>query len=519
MTDIRELLHSAAPVVDDVDLGALRRGARLRRKRQFAATIAGTVALLGTGAAIAVAVNQHSARRGVVVAAPTTTVPSIAVAGTGVEVLPSPAFSPRAQPAMVWTGTSLVVWGGNLDAANMGLPGPYRSFNDGAVYAPRARAWTPMAASPLPATVDQPAGALTDDGVVFARGRATAIWAPATNAWRKLGDAPKAVTDMTSTGSLVVSYSANATLDVASGVWQALPDAPVNLERATFAWTGQELVVVGGPGSPFTSAEAIALDPSRRTWRRIASPPADVHAEALSADWDGGRVVVVNYDMKAIAWDPPRDGWSTLPDVPARFFEWSPTARAVGGATVVFMAQAIVVLTPNGTWVPVPYGKVPFGTIATTRPAFDAQPANEVMYVFGVRNNGSSVLVSIDPARLAAAASPLQIGVGSVRPPSGYRLQASHYDAASDAVDIQLSGPNGAVCSVTSKYTGTASPNFAPLVPESLENDGAHRTWYRSPQGTEWGTAPTTSDSFVVECTDPTAARALAESASFKNGS
>lgn len=519
MTDIRELLHSAAPVAGELDVDALRRGAGRRRKRRFAATIASTVALVGTGAAVAVAVNQHSARRGVVVTTPSSITPSSDRAGTAVEVLPSPALSPRAQAAVVWTGTRLVVWGGNLDAANMGLPGPYRSFNDGAVYAPAARAWTPMAASPLPATVEQPAGAFTDDGVVFARGRATAIWVPATNTWRKLGDAPAAVTDMTFTGSVVVSYSANATLDVGSGVWQALPDAPVKLERSTFTWTGRELVVIGGPGTPFTSAEAIALDPSRRKWRRIANPPVAVHAEALSADWDGTRVVVVNYDMKAIAWDPARDEWSTLPDVPARFFEWSPTARSVGGYTVVFMAQATVVLTPNGMWVPVPYGEIPFGTIATTRAAFEAQPAGGELFVYGVRKNGSSVLVTVDPSRLVATASPLQIGVGSVRPPSGYRLHASHYDAASDAVDIQLAGPNDAVCSVTSKYTGTASPTFGSLVPESLENDGTQRTWHRSPQGTEWATAPTTSDSFVVVCSDPAAARALAASASFKNGS
>jgi hypothetical protein len=95
-------------------------------------------------------------------------------------------------------------------------------------------------------------------------------------------------------------------------------------------------------------------------------------------------------------------------------------------------------------------------------------------------------------------------------------LQASHYDTASDAVDIRLSGPSDAVCSVTSKYTGTASPKFGSLVPESLENDGTQRTWHRNPQGTEWGTAPTTSDSFVIVCSNPSAARDLAASASFK---
>jgi hypothetical protein len=156
-----------------------------------------------------------------------------------------------------------------------------------------------------------------------------------------------------------------------------------------------------------------------------------------------------------------------------------------------------------------------FAQVASLPPVRDADETDRI----AIRAAVAGLPPRQRTALVLATASPLQVGVGSVRPPSGYRLQASHYDTASDAVDIRLSGPNDVVCSVTSKYTGVASPNFGSLVPESLENDGAQRTWHRSPQGAEWGTAPTTSDSFVIECTDPSAARALAASASFKNGS
>jgi hypothetical protein len=516
MTDIRELLHSATPLVDNLDVDMVRRAAQGRRNRRIAIAVAVAVVLVaGTGGTVALTRSEHHGPRHLVVEEPTSTVPSFDTSSTGLEVLPSPALSPRGAEALVWTGTKLVVWGGD---ANTGTPGPDRVRNDGAVYTPAARTWTPMAASPLPATVEQQAvGVDTVDGVVFARGRATAIWYPATNTWRRLGDAPQPVTDMTFTGSVVVSYSADATLDLASGGWRALPAVPAQLQRATLTWTGQELVVIGGSGAPFTSATAIALDLTRREWRYLAAPPPDVHAEALTATWDGRRVVVVNYDMKAIAYNPTSDVWSTLPDVPARFYEWTPTARSVDGYTVVFMAQAVVVLTPNDTWVPLPYGAIPFGVIASGYPALDPQPGGRVLFVLGVRN-GTNVLVAADPARLTATGTRLQVGVGSVQMPWQYRLNAAHYDTTSGAVDIRLAGPNDATCTVTSNYTNQASPNYTGLTQDSLKNDGVTKTWYRNPKSTEWRTALTT-DSYDVECSDPSPALMLAASASFKYAS
>jgi len=485
--------------------------------------VASGIALVATGAALAATTGNHGSHRRVLVEEPTTTAPSTtspANPHTGtpaVAMLPSPALSPRSQAAMVWTGTSLAVWGGDLDAPNMGLRGSYRVFNDGSFYAPATRTWTPMAAAPLPASVDAPEGALTSAGVVFGRGRATALWDPATNAWRKLGDAPRTVTDMTFTGSAIVSYSANATLDVRSGVWRALPPPPLQLQRPTFAWTGRELVVVGGPLTPFTSAQAIAFDPTTREWRRITDPPADLHAEALSADWDGRRVVVVNYDMRAYAYDPAGDSWSALPAVPARFFEWYPRVRSAGGYTAAFMAGAIVVLTPGGAWVPLPYGEVPFGTIASTRAAFDARQAGAVLFVLGVRNNGTFAFASVDPALLVATAARLQVGIGAVRLPVDYRLETTHYDLVSNGIDVELGGPHYASCSVTSTYTGPSTKVTAP-VRESLENDGAPTTWHRNAAGTLWQATPTTTDSFTIKCAGPAPARWLAASASFKIG-
>jgi hypothetical protein len=517
MTDIRELLRSATTDAADLDIGALKRGAARRRARRLA-TAAVVIVLAGSASTVALT-RVHGPNRRVVVAATTSTtgstLPRRVTPAGGVALLPAPGLSPRSPAAVVSTGTLVAVWGGNFDAPNMGLPGPDRAFNDGAFYNSATFSWAPMRASPLPATRDQPVGASTTSGVVFARGHSTALWNPKSNTWRKLGDAPAPVTDLTFTGSEAVSYSADATLDVATGRWRSLPDAPAQLERATIAWTGKELVVVGGAGTPFTSASAIALDPSRRLWRQIADPPAKVHAEALAASWDGRRVVVVNYDMNAVAYDPVRDRWSTLPDVPARFSEWIPNARSANGYTVVFMAYAVVVLTPNDTWVPLPYGAIPFGIVASGHPAFEEEPAGGVLFVLGIRH-GASVFVAVDPVRFATGPPRLQVGTGSVAVPRNYQLNAARYDTPSETVDITISAANNATCSVTSKYTNTATPDFAGLTPERLDNDGAAKIWHRNAHGTEWRTPPGSYDMFDVKCTDPSTARWLAGSASFK---
>ncbi|MDQ1449580.1 MAG: hypothetical protein QOC79_2551 [Actinomycetota bacterium] len=523
MTDIRELLHSATPLAEDLDVDSLRRAAGRRRVRRFAVTTIAVV-VVAASAAVVLTAGRPAGRRHVVVqgssttAVSTSTVPIFGTASTGVDLLPAAPLARRDGAAVVWTGTSLAVWGGNFDAPNSGVAGPYRSYKDGAVYDPATRQWTPMAASPLPIG-EQAAGARTDDGVVFTQGRATAMWDPATNRWRRLDDAPAPALDLTYTGSLVVSYSANATLDPRSGTWRPLPSVPVQLARSTLAWTGHELVVIGGPGDPFRSANAIALDPERREWRRLPDPPPAVHAEALAATWDGRRVVVVNYDMRAIAYDPGSDTWSTLPNMPARFSEHLPTAGSVGGYTAVLMSGAVVVLTPSDLWVPLPYGQIPYGNVGSTRPSPDS--AGGDLFVTGVRNRESNGIAIVDLARMVATASRLQVGIGSVLPPPGYRLLTSHFDGlpSNERVRIELNGPNEATCSVDSTYSYVTPPPTGSLVHVTLQNDGEPKGWYRNASGTQWNTDATGTDSLSVECSDPTTARQLAESASFKNTS
>jgi hypothetical protein len=493
---------------------------RRRRRRRFivGAAIAGPAILVSSALLITRDGEGRSPEVDVVASpstAPTSPTGPIVSDPGGIERLPAPPIDVRADAALVWTGAEVVVWGGDVEAFNMGLPGDDRSYSDGAAFSPVTGRWRRLSPSPLPNSSDTPVGAMTNAGVLLARGRSTALWNPEDDTWRNFDDAPGPVNDLASNGDLVVSYSANAVLDTETGDWRELSPPPFRLERPTTAWTGRELVVIGGPGSAFTSAAAIAYDLERDEWRQLPSPPGDLHAEALSADWDGGRVVVVNYDMTALTYDPETDAWATLPRVPARFYEWYPVLRSSGGVSAAFMAQAIVVLTRDDRWVPMPYGTIPFGSVATTRPGFTVNSGDGTLFIWSLdSDSAANRLTAVDLDGLVGGPPRLQVGVGSIEPGEGAVLIDASSTAAGTENEVQvvIERRQGGRCTVSSAY-GTGSVEQP--VEETLDNDGRPTQWRRDATGQIWETAATTTDVFRIACEDVGNAAALARSASF----
>jgi hypothetical protein len=416
------------------------------------------------------------------------------------EELPAPPLEVRGDAALVWTGTELVVWGGDVEAANMGLPGEDRSFNDGAAYDPAARSWRTMSPGPLRVGTSTPVGAMTDEGVVLVRATATALWNPVTDTWRELERAPRPVEDLVATGGSAVSYSANARLDLDAGRWVDLPAPPLRLERPTTAWTGDDLIVVGGPGSAFTSAQAIAYNVADDAWRTLAPPPSDLHAEALAAAWDDTRVVVVNYDMRAVAYDPVTDAWRDLPHVPARFSEWQPSLQAGGGISVATMAAAVVVLGTDDRWIPLPtagFGAARLVSSGSALFAWDVDTEREI-----------NVLRTIDPVRTAAAPTAAQVGLGQVPVPQGFTIVETSY-SPTDVVTLTMEGPTGS-CTVTSSYLGMVGPDPDLPVEDRFVVGGRVTSWFHAEDERVWRTAATTSDLVEIACDEGPTARALA---------
>lgn len=157
--------------------------------------------------------------------------------------------------------------------------------------------------------------------------------------------------------------------DTRSSGWTRLPDPPLSPRvGASAAWTGQEIVVVGGweflcpPGAdcagpteaPFT--DGAAFDPSTETWRQIADAPAAFHGEraAVAA---GSIFVLVECESGytgidgepaedrcpqsdqpglLLEYDPSADTWAQLPGPPS---DQQHAIEAVGDSIIAFASS------------------------------------------------------------------------------------------------------------------------------------------------------------------------------------
>ncbi|MEM9656003.1 MAG: kelch repeat-containing protein [Actinomycetota bacterium] len=157
-----------------------------------------------------------------------------------------PPLSPRARPAVVWTGSHLLVWGGchtdgaNCDETNTGL------LRDGALYDPVSDLWTLIPMSPLTPAVHMVAGWTETTAIIV-------------------------VTDPgNDTGELA------ATFDPDTLEWTTIQPPPLSARRfAAAAWTGDQFIVWGGGDgrSDSGTADGAAFDPLTGQWSVLPEGP------------------------------------------------------------------------------------------------------------------------------------------------------------------------------------------------------------------------------------------------------
>lgn len=175
-----------------------------------------------------------------------------------------PAYDmPSENIAAVWTGTEMLVWGGNT--------------NIGGKYNPTTKTWTPMS------TVNAPA----------ARQKPTAIWTG---------------TEMIVWGG---GYAGNVTntggrYNPATDTWTSMnpSGAPTARYRHTAVWTGSTMVIWGGTNSSGTSmATGAQYNPATNVWTALAtsgSPNAPLARSSHFAFWSASesRMIVIG-DIQA----------------------------------------------------------------------------------------------------------------------------------------------------------------------------------------------------------------------------
>ncbi len=107
----------------------------------------------------------------------------------------------------------------------------------------------------------------------------------------------------------------NAVFDPERGTWRSLPPAPRSRTDGLAFWTGTEVLVLGGSSEDLGPSGIDALDPATGKWRTLSSEVAGgVASSPVDAVWTGDRLVVWSLDdPTTVAIDPNGGRWTALP--------------------------------------------------------------------------------------------------------------------------------------------------------------------------------------------------------------
>jgi N-acetylneuraminic acid mutarotase len=271
----------------------------------------------------------------------------------------------------LWTGTELLVWGGQ--AAPVG--GAYHYLRDGGRYDPATDQWRPIAEEGAPSARYDYASVWTGSELIVWGGRTSGIssltdgarYNPTTDTWSPLSELEFPVGNdglvAAWTGSEVLLWggSLGSRSPVGAGAkWEPLTDTwmPMSGRSAPGggqqlgAWTGTQLLVWGGisisvpTGGDFRAGGR--YDPVLDRWTEITTEGSLPFAESAATTWTGHEFIIwggsrvmpasrsVAATDRGAAYDPSIDRWRELPQTVEL------TARSA--AQAVWTGQELLVL-------------------------------------------------------------------------------------------------------------------------------------------------------------------------------
>lgn len=181
--------------------------------------------------------------------------------------------SPRTGHAAVWTGTQMIVWGGEV--------------GDGARYDPLTDGWSPI----------------SNIGAPESRTGHLAVW----------------------TGSRMIVWggvrpgaflNSGAIYDPVADSWSPMSSsgAPSPRQRPVYVWTGSELLVWGGADAAYLG-DGARYNPSTNTWLPISASGAPSPRSGATAVWTGSAMLVwggSDFNTGAM-YTPSSDSWTAIP--------------------------------------------------------------------------------------------------------------------------------------------------------------------------------------------------------------
>ena len=329
----------------------------------------------GSGSPVATGIPGSPTRT---TATPTVTPPTIAtVAPTAPATTPSKpgtwALLPRSplsgalyQRAGVWDGTRMLIAGRvTLEKA------PYvRDVL--AAYDPATDSWQQLQGAPGPeGNFEGGDRAVWDGTEMLLWGVTNTAYNPRTKAWRTLPDPPAGdggPSVVVWTGTQMIGWGGGCCGDAdadgaaytpATNSWSKLPASPLSGRHTMGAWTGRELLIVGGEGAyPGKAlADGAAYNPRTHSWRKLPDMP--VARSWGTAVWDGTELLVVGGSggppsnsllARGVAYSPKTNTWRWLPPMAypriGHVAVWTGTLLLVWGGTTKSAGQDVT--PPHG---------------------------------------------------------------------------------------------------------------------------------------------------------------------------
>lgn len=294
------------------------------------------------------------------------------------QLLPSSPLSPRMYASSVWTGSQVIIWGGNDPRYNS--YGPFVRA-DGASFDPTTGTWKMLPAAPIQARAFASAFWTGSQMIVFGgQGRQPgygqlldgAVYTPTSNTWRRIPPMPAGsgtLVGVTSVwdGQQLLAWATYqsasptgatpmaAAWNPSTGAWTSLPNPPhrVATYGATATWTGQQVLLLDGSNClpsmsclvPLRDGAGSGYTPRTGQWSVI--PDNVVAGSAGPTAWTGQALAALNAGSQgstagqsvlmpgdAAAYDPATQTWTDLPRGPL---------GALDGASVFWTGKQLLV--------------------------------------------------------------------------------------------------------------------------------------------------------------------------------
>jgi hypothetical protein len=272
--------------------------------------------------------------------------------------------SARRHHSAVWTGTDMIVWGGD-DGALSGSGGRYN---------PVADAWGAVTTNGAPLPRQHHTSVWTGSEMLVWGGEGASLFAaggrydPGSDTWRPISftNEPSARSAHTAvwTGSEMIVWGGYSRLRMpfpvpqwitnynatggrylpATDIWMPISTtgAPAPRVWHVAAWTGREMIVWGGTNYDGTLRDGGRYNPTTDTWQALPTNNLVCVAPADQAFWDGFHLLVLTDGWPRARYTPATDTWAAAGSLPSNCSPRSRYAAVWTGSQLLLCGGAYI---------------------------------------------------------------------------------------------------------------------------------------------------------------------------------